>query len=196
MKKRILLFTLLFTLILAALACQAGTPSFPTSLPQLPTALPPIPTLDPDLSDRFEEEWQKSVVEALTSGNFSVTITEGQFSDFINRKNAENPNATLSNIQVFLRDGQVQLYATTESDPNSTSVQITATVAVTEAGKLQFTVVSAQLGSFPIPDSILNSISESINNALNGQDTPGTENIHITSIVIAEGYMTITGTLK
>lgn len=194
--KKYLLFTSLITLILAVLACQAGAPTIPTALPQLPTALPAIPTLDPNLSDQFEEAWQKSIVDAIQTGSFSVTITEGQFTDFINRKNTQNPNASLSNIQVFLRDGQVQLYATTESDPNSTSVQITATVAVTEDGQLQFNVVSAKLGNFPIPDSILTSISDSINNALNGQGTSGAENIHITSIVIADGYMTITGTLK
>lgn len=196
MKKQTLLFTILFILILAALACQTGTPTVPTALPPLPTALPALPTLDPNLSDQFEEAWQNAIDQASQGGNFSVTITEGQFSDFVNRNNAQNPNASLSNIQLFLRDGQVQLYATTESDPNSTAVQITATVAVTEAGQLQFNVVSAQLGNFPIPDSILTSISDSINNALNGQGTSGAENIHITSIIIAEGYMTITGTLK
>lgn len=189
--------TILLVLVLAAIACQVGTrpPALPTELPQIPTALPPLPTLDPNLSDKFEDEWQKAIVEAVTTGNFSVTITEGQLTELINRKNAEDPNATLSNIQVFLRNGQIQIYSNAATEAGSTTLQITATVAVTEAG-IQLNVISAQLGIFPIPESLLSSISESINSALNGQDTAGAENIQIQSIEIAEGYMTITGTLK
>ncbi|GAB4578693.1 MAG: hypothetical protein Fur0022_14290 [Anaerolineales bacterium] len=190
------ILTFLITLFLSALACQAG--ANPPTLPemQVPTALPAVPTFDPNLTNKFEEEWQKSIVEAVTTGSFTVTITEGQFSEFINRKNAENPNSALSNIQIFLRDGQIQLYSTAESDSGSTTLQITATVALSAEGKLQVTVTSAQLGIFPVPESILSSISQSINDALNGQGTTGAENIQLESVVITDGYMTITGTIK
>lgn len=198
MKHKTHLFTLIFMLLLSALACQAGanSPTLPTGLPQVPTGLPAIPTFDPSLTAKFEEEWQKSIVEAVATGNFSVTITEGQFSEFINRKNAENPNAALSNIQIFLRDGQIQLYSTADSEAGSTTLQITASVAVSAEGKLQVNVISAQLGIFPVPESILSSISQSINDALNGQGTTGAENIQLQSVVITDGYMTITGTIK
>ncbi len=184
------IFTIFLVLVLAALACASGVPS------ALPTGLPSIPTLDPDLSDNFEEQWQKSIVEAVTTGNFSVTITEGQFTDFLNRKTAENPESALSNIQVFLRDGQIQIYSVTDTNSGSTTLQIIGTLSVTAEGKLQISVISAQLGNFPVPDSILTSVSKSINDALSGQGTTGSDQIQFQSIVIAEGYLTISGTLK
>lgn len=183
--------TIFLMLILAALACEAGA-----NPPTLPTGLPSIPTLDPNLSDNFEEQWQKSIVEAVATGNFSVTITEGQLTDFLNRKNAENPDSALSNIQVFLRDGQIQIYSVTAGDTNSTSLQIIGTMSVTAEGKLQITIISAQLGNFPVPDSLLSSVSQSINDALSGQGTTGADQLQLQSVVIAEGYLTITGTLK
>lgn len=195
--KKYLLFTSLITLILAALACQAGSNPLPTNLPQIPTALPSLPTLDPNLSDKFEEEWQKAIADAIATGNFSVTITEGQITDFINRKNAENPEATpLSDIQVFLRDGQIQIISNADTDAGSATLQITATLSVTAEGTIQFNIVSAKLGIFPVPESLLSSISQTVNDTLNGQDAAGAENLQIQSIEIAEGYMTISGTLK
>ena len=191
MKHKKHFLSIFFLLALAALACNAGV-----NTPALPTGLPTIPTLDPNLSDKFEEEWQKSLVEAAATGDFSVTITEGQFTDFLNRKNAENSNSTLSNIQVFLRDGQIQIYSAAESDAGSTTLQISATLSLTAEGKLQLNVTSAQLGIFPVPESILESVSQSINDALTGQGTTGSENIQLQSIVIADGFMTITGTIK
>ncbi len=182
--------TIFLMLILATLACEAGANS-----PTLPTGLPSIPTLDPNLSDNFEEQWQKSIVEAVATGNFSVTITEGQLTDFLNRKNAENPDAVLSNIQVFLRDGQIQIYSVT-SDTNATSLQIIGTMSVSAEGKLQINIISAQLGNFPVPESLLSSVSQSINDALSGQGTTGADQLQLQSVVIAEGYLTITGTLK
>jgi hypothetical protein len=188
-KKQFLIIFLVLTL--AALACEAGG-----NLPTSPTGLPSIPTLDPNLSETFESEWQKSMVEAVAAGQFSVTITEGQLTDFFNRKNAQNPNATLSNVQVFLRDGQIQFYGATNHETGSTTLQITATVSVTDAGKLQFNVVSAQLGPIPVPEAILSSVSQFFNDALNGQGTTGADQIQLQRIVITDGYMTITGTLK
>ena len=179
---------ILLILILAVLACNAGV-----STPSIPTGLPPIPTLDPDLSDKFEDEWQKSLVEAIATGNFSVTITEGQITDFINRKNAENPDASISNVHVFLRDEQIQIIGQTETDAGAnTTLQIVASVVVLE-GKLQVNVISAQLGPLPVPTQLLDSISISINDALNGQNVEGSEKLQLESIVITDGFMTITG---
>ena len=191
MKHRKYFLSILFIFILAALACNAGSNS-----PALPTGLPVIPTLDPNLSDKFEDEWQKSLAEAITTGNFTVTITEGQLTEFINRKNAENANSSLSDIQVFLRDGQIQLLSTAENDSGSTSLQITATLGVSPEGVLQFNVVSAKLGPFSVPEQMLDSISQSINDALSGKGTTGSEKLQIETIVIADGFMTISGKLK
>jgi hypothetical protein len=191
MKHKKHFLTILLMFILSMLACQAGS-----NPPALPTGLPAIPTLDPNLSDKFEVEWQKALVEAAATGNFTVTITEGQFTEFINRKNAENSSSTLSDIQVFLRDGQIQVFSVAENDSGSTTLQIVATLSVTAEGKLQFDVISAQLGPFPVPESVLDSLSQSINNALTGQGITGSENIQLQSIVIADGFMTITGTIK
>jgi hypothetical protein len=190
------LLTIFVILLLAALACQAGTRPIPTGIPQIPTALPSLPTLDPNLSNNFEEEWQKALADVLANGTFNVTVTEGQISEFINRENAENPEATsLSNIQVFLRDGQVQIISDADTEAGSATLQITATVAVTAEGTIQFNVVSAQLGIFPVPESLLSSISQSVNDALNGQ-IAGAENVQVQSIEIGEGFMTISGTVN
>jgi len=191
MKRRISFFFILFILVLAALACNAGN-----NPPALPTSLPAIPTLDPNLSDKFEDEWQKSLAEAIATGNFTVTITEGQLTEFINRKNDENQNSTLSDIQVFLRDGQIQIYSTAANDSGSTTLEIVATVGVSPEGVLQIDVVSAKLGPFPVPDPMLEGISQSINDALNGQGTTGSDKIQIESIVIADGFMTISGKIQ
>jgi hypothetical protein len=135
-------------------------------------------------------------VEALASGNFSVTITEGQLTEFVNRKNAENPDSPISNIQVFLRDGQIQLYSAAENDSGSATLQITASVSVTAEGQLQAEIISAQLGPFPVPEAMLEGFSSTINEALTGQGAQGSEKLQIETILITDGYMTISGKIK
>jgi hypothetical protein len=182
--------TIFLMLILAALACNAGN-----STPLIPADLPPIPTLA-NLSDKFEDEWQKSLAEAVATGNFTVTITESQITDFINRKNAENPDANVSDIRLYLRDGQIQIIGQANNDSGaSTTLQIVTSVIVVEE-KLQVNITSAQLGVFPVPAQLLDSISISINDALNGQNTADSEKLQFENIVIVDGLMTITGKIE
>jgi hypothetical protein len=191
MKNKKTFLSIFLVLIFAALACNAGI-----NPPAIPTGLPSIPTLDPNLSDKFEEEWQKSLVEALATGNFEVTITEGQLTEFVNRKNSENPNSALSNIQVFLRDGQIQLYSAAENETGSATLQITASVSVNADGKLQADVISAQLGPFPVPEQMLEGLSNTLNDALSGQGTEASGTLQIETVEISDGFMTISGKIK
>lgn len=185
-KHHFLLITIV--LLLAALACNAGQqpPALPT---QLPADLPP----EPDPNATFEDEWKKALADALTSGSFTLTITEAQLTELINRKVSENPQANLSNLQVFLRDGEIQLQGISDSGAGSATLQINIRVSVSSDGKLQAEVTSAQLGPFPVPESLLTGISQTMNDSLNEQNA---DKVQIESIVIENGTMSLTGTLK
>jgi len=197
MKQKNHFLTILLALVFAMLACNLGsTPALPTALPPLPSAIPQIPTFDPNIIETLENEWLKAIAEAVVTGNFSVTITEGQLTDFINRKNAENPNSTVSAIQVFLRDGQIQFLGNAESEAGSATLEVLITVSVTAEGKVQFDVTTAKIGPFPVPESMLDSISQSVNEALSSPDAQFADKIFVESVEIRDGFMTIMGTMK
>ena len=189
MKRQFHALTCFLVLVLATLACGSGTR--PVSAP---TALPSVPTFDPNTTETFENQWVKAITEAVATGQFSFTVTEGQFTDFINRKNAENANSKVSGLQVFLRDGQIQLIGQAESDAGSANLEVFISVNITSESKVQFTVTSAKLGPFPVPQNILDNISTSINDALTRQDNA--DKVAIESIEIRDGFMTISGKIK
>ena len=69
-------------------------------------------------------------------------------------------------------------------------------VSVDAEGQPEIEVVSGSLGPLPLPAEILSGISQIINESLSGQIASAATGFTLESIVISEGILTMSGTLK
>ncbi len=177
----------LMTLAGAGLACNiaVGGPTPPAS---------PI-AVSTEAVGQLEEVW-KSAVENSANGEVSVTLTEEQLTSFAALKIAEQPDAPVQDVQVFLRDGKIQLYGTAQAGSISTTVLIVLKPTVTSEGLLDLEVEEADFGPLPVPDALLENVSKALDEALTGQVGSQATGFKITSALIADGQMTLTGAIN
>jgi len=177
----------ILSLALASLACDlsVGGPTPPAS---------PIP-VSTEAAGQLLTVWEDAVRTA-DGGQVSVTITEEQITSYLNFKLLEQTDPPLRDVQVFLRDGKIQIYGTAKAGSVSTTALISIAVAVTQEGQLKFTVDKADFGPVPVPATLLEGISSALNEAFTGQVGTYASGITIVSAAIADGKMAIVGKLK
>ena len=177
----------LASLTAAALACDInlGGPTPPAS---------PIP-VSTEAAGQLEGIW-KSAVENSKNGEVSATITEEQLTSFVAFKLAEQEDPLLRGVQVYLRDGQIQLFGTATVRSVSAPALITLVAAVTPDGRVQVTMAEADLGPVPVPASVLENLSQAINEGISGQLGSQVTGLRISSVTIADGQMALTGTVQ
>ncbi len=180
------ILAVLTALLAATLACAVSVegPTPPGS---------PIP-ISTDAAGQLGELWKNAVANP-TDGQVSVVINETQLTSFLAYKLAASKDALLSNPQVYLRDNKIQIYATAKAADVATTASVAFSTTVSEAGALQLQVASANFGPVPVPSDLLGRLSLMINDGLTGSLGEMAIGVKLTSVVILDGQMTITGTL-
>lgn len=175
-----------FALVVASLACDVavGGPKAPGS---------PIP-VSTESAGELTTVWATAAASAQ-SNELSVVITEQQLTSFVALRLQEQEDAPLKDIQVYLRDGKLQLFGTAEAGSVKTTALVTISVTVTPEGAVRFTADQADFGPLPVPSSLLDSLSNTLNEAFTGKAGSFATGLKISNVVIADGQMAITGTL-
>jgi hypothetical protein len=172
-------------LVTAGMACNIGLggPTPPAS---------PIP-----VSTEAAGQLEDIITQAVGSsqnGEVTVTVTEEQLTSYLALRTAADPDAPLKDIQVFIRDGQVILFGNAQIGSMTAPAEIRLDVATSADGGLDVNVAEADFGPIPAPQSMLDTLSTALDEAMSGQFAPSATGVRISSIVLGEGEMTITGT--
>ena len=185
----------LISLVLASLACTVFVGGPDTS------NLTPIPVSTAD-ADSLREQIKKSFEDGATTGVVTFTFTEAQITSVLAQRLQSDPNLQtdkkpiMTDPQVYLRDGQMQIYGKTQQGMFTANIGIIINVSVDENGKPKIEVASADFGPFPVPDTIKEAFTAMIDEAFTGAIGPAAVGLRIESISIADGIMTITGRIK
>jgi hypothetical protein len=97
---------------------------------------------------------------------------------------------------VRLRDGQIQLSGDVDSQGISAPAEIDIGVSVDVVGRPVLNVVSAKVGPFPVPADMISEFEVILNDSFRDQIESMAPNLHVESILIADGTMTIIGRTK
>lgn len=177
---------MLGALLLSVLACNLfkGAPTPPA---------PPIPVTTESVEE-LHQNLENAAATAATSGEFNVDFTEAQLTSLIALELAKETDQSVTNAQVYLRDGQIQLFGTiTTENGQSADGTVFFTIAADAQGKLSVKVVSAFIGSVPIPTAILDQITSRLDQSLNQQISLDGNQVVVESITIADGVMKVKG---
>jgi hypothetical protein len=196
MKKIRGLTRFLTILILTSLACTVfvGGPDY--------SSLPPIP-VSAEAAESIKAEVQRAMEAAAQTGVMTVNLTEPQITSYLAARLQTDPSLQQSDKkplitapQVYLRDGQMQIYGKTQQGMFTANIGIIVKMGVDANGQPQIEVVSADFGPFPAPKGLKDALTAMVREAYTGSLGPVATGLRIEAISIANGVMTVTGRIR
>ena len=186
MMKKILIT--LIALAFATLACSVfvGGPNYPAT---------PIP-VSTQAVQSLKNQVQQSVATGTATGTVTLHITEEQLTSYLAVYLQSHPNLPITNPQVQLRNGQMELLGKVQQGMFSANVSMTLTVGVDQNGQPKITITQEDFGPLPAPQGLNDAISVFVAQALTGSLGPAATGFRLESISIADGVMTVTGRVK
>ena len=190
------IFTIfILTLLLTSLACTifVGGPDY-SSLPTIPVST--------EITQSIQDEVARAFAEGMTTGTVTMSFTEAQLTSYIASRLQNDPDMQQDNKpliidpQVYLRDGQMQIYGTTQQGMFKANIGIIVSVGVDENGQPEIDLVSADFGPLPAPEGLRDAISAMVREAYTGSLGPVATGLRIETISIADGIMTISGRIR
>jgi hypothetical protein len=185
MERKQWMLIILSILAAASLACNLSLGG-----PQPPASPIPVTT---EVVENFEESLEEIVELEPPGKEVTLTITEAQMTSMAAFELQGQEALDIRDPQVFLRDGQIQFYATVVQPNLEAVLELVLTLDVDAAGDPEFTFVSAKIGPLNVPDSILEDIEYYVDSAFASQINQMATDIRIESITIEDGVMTIVG---
>ncbi len=161
-----------------------------------PAAPDPAVPVSTEAVGSLKDQIQTAVAEGAQSGLVTLRISETQLTSYLYYKAQSDPNALLTDPQVYLRDGQMKIYGKYNSGTLQANVNIVLAVGLDPEGKPQLQVVAADFGPIPAPSGINKAIAAVIEEAYTGSLGPVATGFRLESITIADGVMTVTGRIR
>jgi hypothetical protein len=187
-KKHFLTFFLI-VLILTSLACTIFVGG-----PEYPTQIVPVST---DEVQSMQTQVEQALISGAETGVVTLQITESQLTSYMTLKMQEQTNPPFTEPQVFLRNGQMQMYGKIDRGMFAANMLITMNVNIDPTtGMPKIEIASADFGPFPAPEGLNTAISAVIDEAFTGSLGPVAIGFRLETITIADGIMTLTGRIK
>jgi hypothetical protein len=186
----------LLSLVLTTLACTifVGGPDY--------SSLPPIP-VSAEAAESIKEELRRAVEAGAQTGVITVNLTEPQVTSYLAARMQTDPSLQQSDKkplivdpQIYLRDGQMQIYGKTQQGIFAANIGVIVTVGVDANGEPLIEVTSADFGPFPAPEGLKDVITAMVREAYTGSLGPVATGLRIENISTANGVMTITGRIR
>src|SRR5688572_7434135 len=183
----------LLCLVVTSLACTifVGGPDY--------LSLPPIP-VSAEAAESIKEELRRAFEAAAQTGVVTINITEPQITSYLAARLQTDPSLQqtdstplIADPQVYLRDGQMQIYGKTKQGMFTANIGVIVSMGVDANGQPTIEVVSADFGPFPAPEGLKDAITAMVREAYTGSLGPVATGLRIETISIANGIMTVTG---
>jgi hypothetical protein len=186
MKKRF--SVILAAMLLASIACRINVGG-------------PVPTGEPipvstEAAGSLQQQFEQALQNPGANGQVTLTINEAQLTSLLAAKLESNPDPLITNPQVYLRDGQIQIYGKAARGNFEANVGIILTATVDTNGQPLIKISSANFGPIPVPQNLSDTISSMVQEAYTGALGPMALGFKLNSIVIAEGLMMLTGSTQ
>jgi hypothetical protein len=186
----------LLSLVLTSLACTifVGGPDY--------SSLPPIP-VSSEAANSIKDELTRAFEAGAQTGVVTINLTEPQITSYLAARMQSDPSLQqsdkkplITDPQVYLRDGQMQIYGKTQQGMFTANIGIIVQVGVDAEGKPTIDITSADFGPFPAPKGLKDAITAMVKEAYTGSLGPVATGLRIETISISGGVMTITGRIR
>ena len=188
MKTKTVLTQAILPLILAGLACTifVGGPNYPAT--PIPVSTEAVGTLNDQIN--------AAETAAADNGTLTLQVNESQITSLLAAKLAEQTDPFITEPQVYLRDGTIQVYGKAAQGNLQANIRVVLSVSVDADGKPVIDVTAADFGPLPAPGNLNSVINSLVREAFTGAIGPAAIGFRLESINIADGIMTLTGRTK
>lgn len=176
---------IIFALVISSLACNFGF-GRPATLeiedpavagqPISPGSIQPVPETG-------------TVVQDMAP----IVVTEGQLQALMENELQQRIGDQIEDLRVYLRTGNIQVEGKVNTQGVSAPVKVVIDVSVDLVGRPSLSILSANIGPFPVPGDLVTEVETMINKAFMEKVVSLAPNMHIDNIVIQNGVMTIYG---
>ncbi len=175
--------TVFLVLILTVLACGPSNNATEIGPPEGTIPVSQV------AAERLRANFNQAIQEAGTNNEAQLRVTNEEITSLIALELANTGQIPLSNPQVWFTSGRIYVTGGVKpAGPVEFNSIIVATVIV-DNGQLVVEVQEAQMGMFDFPDTMLESITQTINETLVGILI----DLDITRLEILEGEMYVVG---
>jgi uncharacterized protein YpmS len=183
--KKLNFIVMLLALMFASLACNLSSRSTPEIAETIPVTTEAVGSLLDKLHAAEEQ--------ARSGGEVELVITEAEVTSLMAFELQKEQPQMISDLQIRLRDGQVQIKGTYKDGDLSLPLEVVAKPEVSAEGNFRIILDSAKIGPVAAPDILRNQIQALLDEQITSSlDLAGQEYI-VTSVNIADGLMTIRG---
>jgi hypothetical protein len=183
---RILL--LIFMMMIIPLACQ-----FPGKTTELPAETIPVSS---ESAQSLEENLKSALAAAKENGEFQIEVTEQQLTSWVTLQMDNDSAYPIENLQIFLREGQIKVTGQVNDANMKVGMEIVMDMRVSQDHRLEYDIVSAKVGPFNIPQSLLDEMKGRIQAAFDQQMQSLGTSYQIDRLEIRDGIMTIEGIIQ
>jgi hypothetical protein len=174
--------------VLASLACTmfVGGPAYPDERVPVST----------EMVDNFKDQLNAAGTAAAESGTLTLTINEVQITSLLAAKLNEQGDPFITEPQVYLRNGEIQIYGKAVQGNFQANVRVVLTITLDTDGKPVIHISSADFGPLPAPESLNDAISQMVDEIFTGAIGPAAIGFRLETVTIADGVMTLTGRVR
>ena len=123
----------------------------------------------------------------------SATITEQQITSWLALEMKNNPDLPLSDVQVYLRGGQIQIWGMVNGSTASTSALLVGNVSIDANSQPVFTLEAMQVGQQTVPDILLSQAEAWLNELLAEKINSQVPGLKLMNINVTNGLITVSG---
>ncbi len=175
-------------LLLAIFACTLnfGGPAYPT---------PAIP-VSTEAMGELQSSLETAVADGAVSGDVTLIFTEPQLTSYLAYKLQAQSQPFITNPQVYLQNGELQVYGTARKSYFEATALIVLSAGVDETGQLKIELISANFGPLPVPNGLKEIITATIKEVYLGALAPVASGFILNSVTISDGEMIIVGQMN
>jgi hypothetical protein len=177
-------------LLLASLSCNL------TNLARFGSTQPSEVPVSSQSVDELVNNLEDAMATASAGGTVTMVLTEEQLTSLAALEMRNSGSTEIENLQIRLRDGLVKITGQVNESGLSLRAAIDVKINIDEQGKPYSQVVSARVGPFPVPEDMLDQMTSQLDKYLLDQISTGGKQLVVEQITIADGKMTVVGTLK
>lgn len=181
-RKHAVLTGLLLILVMITMAC-------------IPNQTPEMPGVPVEVSEESARRLENNVSEALQqspSSQFTLTITDEELTSWVALRVANESDSMISDPQIRFTQGKVFATLTLKGVlPVGVRVTLVSSVKVVD-DRVQFEIQKSSAGPFPVPDFVLEALSQTINETL----LEAQLDVQVISIEILESKIVIAGRIR
>lgn len=170
-------------LSLVALGCRLSVGG-----PKAPETPEPVTT---EAVEQMEENLSEALQSAQQTKTFTYSITENQLNSYLSFQLEEMQDPPLTDPQVVIKNGQIEIYGTVQSGALSGQVMIVVSASVDDQGQPDVNLLSAKIGPLPVPASLLERYADTIDSLVKQNIRRISSDARLTAIEFGDGVLTI-----